>query len=305
MADQNHGNELPFAESAGRVASDHDVLMCYQLLLGRDPENSFVIQEAKTQQLRWIFEGFVQSGEFDDKVRRPFNQSEPLAHDTETIGPSAEQLTWLKQSLKTSRRTTSAIMASRSWRALFAALFSLPGFTTEPQQTPTQLLGAVESLTGSQVKGWCVDAAGSASAVTLLMLADGDAIGRCECQLLRPDVQMMLGGDGRCGFEFDIPESLREQGFVLSAQDAASGVPVLGPLHMPTSSAALFERVAVLQDRAGRIDNLMRQVAGELPSLASDIRSLAAILSAPADSPAPQTGLTDINKGVERVGAGL
>ncbi len=306
MAGTIQDNALPFADTVSRLASDHDVLMCYQLLLGRDPEDSFVIQEAKTQQLRWIFDGFVRSAEFADRVSRPFAQGEPLAHDAESLGPSAEQLAWLKQTLKLNRKAASAVTAARSWRALFAVLFTLPGFGLVPQPSPSQLLGAINSLTGNQVSGWCIDFAGSGSVVTLAVLADGDVIGQCECHLPRPDVQVALGGDGRCGFAFEIPEPLRERALVLSAQEAKSGTAVLGPFHIPASQAALSNRLAVLQGQMGQIDTLMRQVIGELPSLASEMRLLARVLSAPSSSPSPQTtGSTDHDRETDRVVGGV
>ena len=302
MADTIQGNALPFADSVSHLASDHDVLMCYQLLLGRDPEDSFVIQEAKTQQLRWIFEGFVRSGEFADRVSRPFAQGEPLAHDAESLGPSAEQLAWLKQILKLNRKTAFAVTAARSWRALFTVLFTLPGFAPASQPTPSQLLGAIDSLVGSQIRGWCIDFAGSGSVVTLALLADDDVMGHCECQSFRPDVQAALGGDGRCGFEFEIPEPFRERTFVLSAQEAKSGTAVLGPLHIPASQAALFERMAVLQDQMGQIETLMRQVAGELPSLMSEMRLLARTVPTPTPR---EIEFTDNGKEVGRVAADI
>ena len=119
-------------------------------------------------------------------------------------------------------------------------------------------------------------------------------------------MQAALGGDGRCGFEFEIPEPFRERALVLSAQEAKSGMAVLGPLHIPASQAALSNRLAVLQGQMGQIDTLMRQVIGELPSLASELRLLASILSASASSPTPsETELTDHDKELDRVAADI
>ncbi len=50
MADPDQPQELSFAGAADNLATDHDVMTCYQFLLGRDPE-VYVIQEANTQGL--------------------------------------------------------------------------------------------------------------------------------------------------------------------------------------------------------------------------------------------------------------
>ena len=285
MAESGQAQAIPFADTAANLASDHDVLMCYQLLLGRDPENSHVIQEAKTQRLTSIFEAFVRSGEFANKVTRPFNQGEPLGHDAESLGPSTEQLVWLTHKLQLTRRAASAVKAARSWRALFAVLFTVPGFTPAAQPALPRLFGAVDSLVDGQVRGWCIDAAVPGRLVGLAMLADGEVVGRCECQLLRPDVQAAVGGDGRCGFEFEIPEHIRTRSFTLSAQNTESSAAVFGPLYVPASQTALADTVAALQERLGRLDSLMHQVAGALPDLAAELRQLAQALPAPPTEP--------------------
>ena len=74
MPEVSQAEESLFADTATRLAADHDVLMCYQLLLGRNPENSHVIQEAKTQPIRSILGSFLRSGEFAKHVSGPFQR---------------------------------------------------------------------------------------------------------------------------------------------------------------------------------------------------------------------------------------
>jgi hypothetical protein len=186
-------------------------------------------------------------------------------------------------------------------------LFDLPGFTTQPHPAaPPKPLGAIDRLAGGTVRGWCVDVSGSGLPVTLAMLADGDVVGQCECRLPRPDVQAVVGGDGNCGFEFEIPQSHLERAIILSAKDATSGEPVFGPLHIPPSAVVLSDRVAALQGCVGRIDQMMRHVTDELTTLAGEANSLAKEIAVPVTlASAKGAASSDRNEEVERVEAGV
>ncbi|HTZ70116.1 MAG TPA: hypothetical protein VMB71_05640, partial [Acetobacteraceae bacterium] len=60
--------ELQYQPAADASGNDRDVLLGYQIFLGRDPENSFVITGAKMNPLRAFLQGLMASSEFQSGV---------------------------------------------------------------------------------------------------------------------------------------------------------------------------------------------------------------------------------------------
>ncbi len=118
----------PMAESAG---ADRDILMGYQVILGRDPENSFVIAEAKLNPLRGFVTGLMMSGEFQAAVLQGLARRVPLPHERNSLGPSADQLAWLQTLLVLPDDVRAALNppgAALEWRAFWTVLTGMAGF---------------------------------------------------------------------------------------------------------------------------------------------------------------------------------
>jgi ADP-heptose:LPS heptosyltransferase/GT2 family glycosyltransferase len=118
----------PMADAAG---GDRDILMGYQVFLGRDPENSFVIAEAKSSPLRAFITGLILSGEFQAAVLQAMARRVPLPHERNATGPSADQLAWLATLLVLPEDVRTALAppdAVLEWRAFWTTLTAMPGF---------------------------------------------------------------------------------------------------------------------------------------------------------------------------------
>jgi ADP-heptose:LPS heptosyltransferase/GT2 family glycosyltransferase len=116
------------AESAG---GDRDILMGYQVILGRDPENSFVIAEAKLNPLRGFVTGLMMSGEFQAAVLQALSRRVPLPHERNSLGPSAGQLAWLQPLLVLPDDVRAALNppgAALEWRTFWTVLTGMAGF---------------------------------------------------------------------------------------------------------------------------------------------------------------------------------
>src|SRR5665811_766520 len=71
---------LAFTEAASAGGTDLDVLMGYQLLLGRDPENSAVIADAKNSPVGAFIRALLLSGEFQSGVVERLRAGRALPH---------------------------------------------------------------------------------------------------------------------------------------------------------------------------------------------------------------------------------
>jgi len=118
-------DEFIFTEEAEQLASSVATMTLYQVLLGRDPESSYVIKENKTQPIGALFRSFVRSAEFSDFVLSPLQRKERLRHELTSPAPSARQRDWLTSLLVMPPTQLGAIVAASSWRGFFCALLGL------------------------------------------------------------------------------------------------------------------------------------------------------------------------------------
>jgi len=144
--------EFNFSERAAHFATSVATMTLYQVLLGRDPENSHVIEETKTQPIEALFKSFVRSAEFRDFVIAPLQRGARLRHELTSPAPNAVQLHWLVSLLVLPESQRDAIVGANSWPRFFRALLSLPeaeAVTALGATHPTELPGArPESIAG-------------------------------------------------------------------------------------------------------------------------------------------------------------
>jgi ADP-heptose:LPS heptosyltransferase/GT2 family glycosyltransferase len=132
--------ELPPAEPAGigytRAAdsggTDLDVLMGYQVLLGRDPENSFVIADAKSSPVGAFIRALISSGEFQSSVLDRLESGRPLPHETAAIAPSRAQLDWLFRFVTVPIYVETMLRSAPSWRDFLRVFRAVPGMPLPP-----------------------------------------------------------------------------------------------------------------------------------------------------------------------------
>ncbi len=119
---------IGFATASSRAATDRDVLFAYQIFLGRNPENSFVIATARTSRLCDVLTGMLQSTELLEAVARPLAGRGTLRHEQTGGNPSPAQLAWLREVLELDEAHDAALGAAAGWRELWRVLAELPDF---------------------------------------------------------------------------------------------------------------------------------------------------------------------------------
>jgi ADP-heptose:LPS heptosyltransferase/GT2 family glycosyltransferase len=119
---------LRFTPASDSPGTDRDVLLGYQLFLGRDPENSFVIASARANPLHGMIRGWITSDEFTNAILTPLEAGRPLPHETGSSGPDADQIAWLMRHLDLDPISRAAVQDAMTWRDLLQVLVRLPGF---------------------------------------------------------------------------------------------------------------------------------------------------------------------------------
>ncbi|MEJ0045488.1 MAG: hypothetical protein WDN04_04630 [Rhodospirillales bacterium] len=123
---------LQFHAAANLACGDRDVLTGYQLFLGRDPENSFVIADNKANSVRGFIIGLLASTEFHGAVIAPMQRGQAMPHERTSLGPTAAQAAWITDVLVMPAPVAAALLAAPTWRAFFTALAGVPGVSLAP-----------------------------------------------------------------------------------------------------------------------------------------------------------------------------
>ena len=123
---------LSFTPAADAGGTDFDVLMGYQLFLGRDPESSFVIADAKTSPVGAFLRALMGSGEFHSAVLDRLAAGRNLPHESASLAPSPEQMDWLFRHLSLPSAAQAALRGAPDWREWLHILVAAPGFPHSP-----------------------------------------------------------------------------------------------------------------------------------------------------------------------------
>jgi ADP-heptose:LPS heptosyltransferase/GT2 family glycosyltransferase len=223
---------LDFTPAASAGGTDLDVLLGYQIFLGRDPENSFVIADAKTSPVGAFIRAMLGSGEFQSAVLDRLESGRPLPHEAAAVAPGKQHLEWLFRFLVIPDFAEAMLRSAPSWRDWFRVFLAIPGVPlprrrdaqakeAEPRQGAGQadqgfvLIHLEQPKAGDRLQpgmringtGWTVAPADIAEIAVLL---DDRLLTHARTGLPRPDVARnfphYLHVD-HCGFTFtaDIP----------------------------------------------------------------------------------------------------
>jgi ADP-heptose:LPS heptosyltransferase/GT2 family glycosyltransferase len=118
---------LAFTEAASTGGTDLDVLMGYQLLLGRDPENSAVIADAKNSPVGAFIRALLLSAEFQSGVVEKLQAGGSLPHELGSDAPAARQRDWLLRHLTVPSYAETMLRTAPTWRDFMRVLLSVPG----------------------------------------------------------------------------------------------------------------------------------------------------------------------------------
>ncbi len=217
-----------FTQAADAGGTDRDVLLGYQVFLGRDPESSFVIADAKTSPVGAFVRALMGSGEFQSAVLDRLAAGRPLPHENAGPAPTPEQVAWLFGLLRVPPRAEASLLAATGWAEWLRTLVAIPGLPTAPVRAAesgpqVEAAGAgfvlvtieapkagerVQAGSLVQGQGWAIAPADIAEAAVHL---DGKLLTHARYGLPRPDVARSFPHYrhvDHCGFSFraEIPD---------------------------------------------------------------------------------------------------
>jgi hypothetical protein len=200
--------ELPpqfiYTDRAQGLSSDVTTVGLYHILLGRDPENSFVIEEAKSQPIAELMKSFLASTEFTSFVRTPIREGQRLRHDLMAPAPTPAQIAWVTSLIVLPPAQQRAISAAPSWREFFISLLpSLLGGYDFASKSQHHTIGRIEACTAVGIRGWALRLPVTDKPVEIECLIGAYSMGRTLCSESRAELTELFGC--RCSTGFHIP----------------------------------------------------------------------------------------------------
>jgi hypothetical protein len=113
-----------FSEFADKPCTTWSAIALHELLHGRNPETSFVIESAKSKSIRSLFTSIVKSDEFRAQVLLPFQEGRRLRHELTSPSPTPYQCSWIASLLSLAPCEEQNVRQATSWVELFASMFS-------------------------------------------------------------------------------------------------------------------------------------------------------------------------------------
>ncbi len=101
-------------------------------MLGRDPESSFVIADAKSSPVGAFIRALMGSGEFQSAVLDKLSSTRALPHESASLAPAPEQLDWLFRHVRLPNQVQIALRVAPGWREWLRVLVAVPGFPLPP-----------------------------------------------------------------------------------------------------------------------------------------------------------------------------
>ncbi len=228
---------ISFTPAADAGGTDADVLMGYQLFLGRDPESSFVIADAKNSPVGAFIRALMGSGEFQSAVLDRLAARRSLPHENASAAPRPDQLDWLFRHMRVPPRAEQMLRAAPDWAEWLRMLVAIPGFPAAPARGAAPVPDGVtpqpaadgfvlihiespkpgERLTAGGViqgNGWAIAPADVAEVAIEL---DGRLLTHARYGLPRPDVARSFPHYrhvDHCGFSFsaEVPADTQAEG---------------------------------------------------------------------------------------------
>ena len=157
-------------------------------------------------------------------------------------------------------------------------------------EKPRRIVGAIEEITSTSIRGFALDADDPTLPVTLDFYVNDAFIGQQTPSQPRPDLQEKYGGDGKVAFSHDysIPEHLRDfNQLVVMVFDHSSGQPVcpakeFAPIRARhiTDTARLADEVSLLRHQM-QGDDASADVLGQLDRIEAALPQINKALSYP------------------------
>jgi O-antigen biosynthesis protein len=267
-----------------------DVTTCFNLFLGRMPTKTSL--EAETNGsfpalLRQIFE----TDEFKTGILQPLLLRESLPHMQLEETPPLRLIDWSQRNLPIDPSTGRRLGGARTWAQLLEILFSDPGLVAiTPDLAAAEIdsvlrqrldnsplsavqrsvIGVVDAASAFEIRGWAVDLCDKSVPLTLEFYADGIFLGAVSCSEPRPDVQDLLGGDGKFGFTFKISTAHRESfagGRTLTTIDSVSRGPIGASIVVSSDAAQNWDAIGATRKELAQLRQMLDRIESRLPEM--------------------------------------
>ena len=116
-----------FRPAAGNALTDYDVVMAFELFLGRNPESAAVIDFHRAKSFPSMMAGCLGSPEFTDTVVRPLRAGVKVRRGDYRGKPSVEQLAWLARYIVLDTAQIDSLEQAPDWAGFFQALHAIGG----------------------------------------------------------------------------------------------------------------------------------------------------------------------------------
>lgn len=214
-----------------RRATAFDVLMCYQVFLGRDPETQHVVEFGTRDQVRAHIRTFLSSDEFETEVLQRLRHGGRLPHQRLGPGPSSVHLAWVARHLQLPAGEYAKLAGLRGWDGLLALIcradqrdrgdptlglaevFAMPSallLRPMPNSPDIDCIIGLGDVRHDHLHGWAVLANDPPRRLDVEFGLEGGPVSRQAAEHERPEVALLFGGDGRAGFEFGQLAALAE-----------------------------------------------------------------------------------------------
>jgi GT2 family glycosyltransferase len=267
-----------------------DIAECFSLFLSRPPDAE-IMRRYLEADLPALLRELLQSDEFRTNVLTPLLLREPLPQERMTQAPPLRLIDWLQRRLPLGHDSRRMAGAARSWTQLLELLLSDPilvaeapnlasaeidrllraRLETQPlSRTKRAVVGAVDSASAVEIRGWALDLCDKQVPVTLEFFADNLFIGAITCGDSRPDVKEAVGGDGMCGFVFRIPATRRAcfaGGRDLIAVDAVSRERITAGTRVQSDLTTGMDILAATRSEVAHLREILQRIEARLPDL--------------------------------------
>jgi len=290
LASDQSENGSPASSGKSSPASARDLENCFVVFLGRKPgRHPTDLQDS--EDVLSLVGRLVGGDEFETLVLRPLLLREPLPHSAIDDVLPLTLIDWAQMSLPITSDTRRAIGGTRTWAQLLELLLSdamlakaaprlrdanIDGILRvrlekEPlSKTTHSVVGAVDSASAFEVRGWAVDLCDKSVPVILEFLADGVFVGTAICNESRPDVQDSVGGTGNFGFTFRIATSHRLSfagGRTLKAIDSQTHSQIGEPVVVYSDAARSWDIIADARREIAEVRKICERIESRLPDI--------------------------------------
>jgi hypothetical protein len=262
---------VTYTERGKSTATATAVVSLYQILLGRDPENSFVIEEGKTQPIATLFNSFLESAEFDSFVLRAIAKGKRLRHELNGPGPSKIQRHWIGSLIALTSDQEHKIDAAQTWRQFFDALFDVIGC---PQQESAiaadiatvpalEIVGCIEELSATGIKGWALRPEAPERAVEIECFIGPDSVGRAPCNEYRASLDRPTFGNASSGYSLNFEPRLEFpelHNVEFRICDASNRAIICGPISLGGNGNHSPELISILHAKATLLEKQVTEL---------------------------------------------